>query len=971
MSTIAHAELTRGSEGPMHTAQKSPLQVRQEHMYRASDTIHRFRTSYVNSLFSQSTPYDKEGAIAQFALELKKVVHNEERREGGKSVIDLLDLRTHELPNEFIDRPLEDTFSVYRRQVQKALTSAGFLGDAGEMLKNQFLEHYIIHAIDTDLAIRNSKVHLKSAHFGKTGTNDDVGPGGLAQLESVRELLSEIQRFGVDSVHGYYTHAERIQKAQTQKEIEIILESAREGKIRDDVLQEIKRLADIRKKEFKKSEHKTSNTTAERKADTFKKKLDTAWDYFNYVTPDDQKTILYNAPKKILDLVSSMRDRFSSFTEMMGASEELREYFWQFKLGRDVQGYIKKQASRLANNTDYSRYQERVTDPFLRSEASGFEITTQIPSGTNSLYPVKTLVNTIEALVMRDSETPIRDSKTSHYITVLWGENGFFKIAVPRFFRDKAELRSRIIASLSSGIEYKQIKMSSFDRAALKYTGHSPNRITDKTYQELYGFKQGKKTINGDYLIQIQGHSGGSLHEHSPGSLFAVDSHKAAVLIDMRSQGKSNAKDKLLVRYNHSEFDGLQASDHFQRIKKHLVEYAKTDSIQNERVMSGLHNVDFAPVTDGDTRTYPIVEGIAYMNDTAQYPKATLKRATGEKIVFTPTMLKSLTFAMANGIDNFHQLYAQSDALKNEFLQLNADRFSNVQPTIVSFNHFKNAYKEWEKVTQKRIETENKSWSLRNLLSSFQPKKDKPSSRDIMLEWGTKLQDAANRSKEGNSDLAVFSAVPGALEDVLYSMGLAFHKGAKLLRDSQGMVSPMALKEYDPENPVFFSTAQSQAYNPDTVDILHPYKSMGVIGALQQSKESTTYVVRKLPSQAQQEFHDAIKDEIFAGEIRPQHIAQSMRHMTVMIKTWDDLLHGKVTLDHYVQKRDEVFEKLDSYDACRDQLRRQGITDPEGLQKYLNGVLQRAAENTLNTEKITQARTNLIDFLKWVGADVG
>lgn len=212
--------------------------------------------------------------------------------------------------------------------------------------------------------------------------------------------------------------------------------------------------------------------------------------------------------------------------------------------------------------------------------------------------------------------------------------------------------------------------------------------------------------------------------------------------------------------------------------------------------------------------------------------------------------------------------------------------------------------------------------------------------------------------------------MPGALEDTLYTMGLAFHKGAKMLRDSQGMISPMALKEVDPENPVFFSTAQSQAYNPDLIDILHPYKSIGVVGMLQQTKDNTTYVVRKLPSQAQQEFHSAIKDELFASEKRPQHMVQSMRQLTEMIQTWDDLLHGKVSLEQYVQKREEVFERLDTYDACHDQLRRQGISDADGLQRFLNGVLQRAAENTLTSEKIVEARTDLIDFLKWVGADV-
>lgn len=970
MSHNATPELRRGLEVSMQNVQKSPLQQRQERIYTASDQVHRYRTAFLNTLVGSSTPHDSEKAISQITKEMEDVLHTQNKRDGTRSVLDALDLRSHDLSREVIERPLEETYSEYRRHIQKSLVSASFNGEANRVIEKGFMEHYIVHALETDLAIRSAKTNLRSSHFNKSHNQDDVGPGGIASLDAVRELLGEMKYFGVDTVNSFYTHAERIHKAQTQKEIDIILDSAKEYITYDDVLRKIQHLAKERKNEFTKKEFKKISGSIEQKATSFKRKLDTAWDYFNYVTPDEQKSLLYNAPKKILDLVSSMRNRFSNFAEMMGASEELREYFWQLKLGRDVQGYIKKQATRLATNTDYTRYQERVSDPFLRSEASGFEITTQIPSGTSSLYPVRSLVNAIEALVLRDAETPVRDSRTSHYITVLWGENGYFKLAVPRFFRDKSELRARIIATLSSGIEYKRIKMSSFDRASLTYTGHAPDRVRNTVYQEIYGFKQGKKTVNGDYLIQIQGHGGGSLNEHSPGSLFAVDSHKAAVLIDMRSAIKSSSKDKLLVRYNHSEFDGLQASEHFSYLAKHLKETAKSELIQQEQQRSGLNSVDFSPVMDGDTRTYPQTEGIAYTTDTGHYPKVTLKRATGEKVVFTPTMMKSLTLAMANGIDNFHQLYAQSDALKNEFLQLNADRFSNVQPAIVSFNHFMDAYKEWQKVTQKKTIEEKKIWSLRNLFASLGGKKEKPSSRDIMLEWGTRLQDAANRSKEGNSDLAVFSAVPGALEDVLYTMGLAFHKGAKMLRDSQGMISPMALKDVDPENPVFFSTAQSQAYNPDSIDILHPYKSIGVIGMLQQTKDSTTYVVRKLPSQAQQEFHTAVKDELFAGEKRPQHIAQTMRHMTTIVKAWDDLLHGKVTLTQYVQKRDEIFEKLDSYDACRDQLRKQGIADAEGLQRYLNGVLQRAAENTLKSEKIAETRTNLIDFLKWVGADV-
>jgi len=734
MSQIASSEHSRSIESPTHSVQKSPLQRRQEGIYTASDQIHRYKAAFLNTLVGSSAPHDSDKAVSQISKEIEDVIHIQNKRDGTRSVLDVLDLRSHDLSRDVVERPLEETYSGYRKHIQKSLTSASFSGEAKDVMEKGFMEHYVVHALETDLAIRNAKTNLRSKHFNKSYNQDDVGPGGLAGLEAVKELLGEMKYFGVDTVNSFYTHAERIHKAQTQKEIDIILDSAKEVISQDDVLREIQYLVKERKNEFKKKEFKKTSGNIEQKATSFKRKLDTAWNYFNYITPDEHKSLLYNAPKKILDMVSSMRNRFSSFSEMMGASEELREYFWQLKLGRDVQGYIKKQATRLATNTDYTRYQERVSDPFLRSEASGFEITTQIPSGTSSLYPARTLVNTIEALVLRDAETPVRDTKTSHYITVLWGENGYFKLAVPRFFRDKAELRSRIITTLTSGIEYKRIKMSSFDRAALTYTGHSPERVRNAVYQEFYGFKQGKKTVNGDYLIQIQGHSGGSLNEHSPGSMFAVDSHKAAVLIDMRSASKSSSKDKLLVRYNHSEFDGLQASEHFSHLSNHLKESANSELLQQEQHKSGLNSVDFSPVIDGDTRVYPQTEGIAYTTDTGHYPKVTLKRATGEKVVFTPTMVKSLTLAMANGVDNFHQLYAQSDALKNEFLQLNADRFSNVQPAIVSFNHFMDAYKEWQKVTQKKSVEEKKAWSLRNLLSSLGRKKEKPSSRDIMLE---------------------------------------------------------------------------------------------------------------------------------------------------------------------------------------------------------------------------------------------
>ncbi len=187
------------------------------------------------------------------------------------------------------------------------------------------------------------------------------------------------------------------------------------------------------------------------------------------------------------------------------------------------------------------------------------------------------------------------------------------------------------------------------------------------------------------------------------------------------------------------------------------------------------------------------------------------------------------------------------------------------------------------------------------------------------------------------------------------------------------MFSPIVhLDRNDPDyaRKLIFRTAQSDSYASQTIDLMNPEKSMGVVGYIQEGK-SATYTCRKLPSQAQSEFRHRILIELLNIHTPAEIRYGTLREFTTILQSWDDLLKGKVNLNTFLDVRKKTFERLKDSEVCGEEnLKKCDITDENSLQNFLNTTLTRAAQATLDKQKIAQTKKDLEAFMRDMGVHV-
>ena len=190
------------------------------------------------------------------------------------------------------------------------------------------------------------------------------------------------------------------------------------------------------------------------------------------------------------------------------------------------------------------------------------------------------------------------------------------------------------------------------------------------------------------------------------------------------------------------------------------------------------------------------------------------------------------------------------------------------------------------------------------------------------------------------------------------------HGGATMLKYPGSMYSGLPLGE---GGVLRFRTAQADSYTDQEIDLLHPAKSMGVIGYIQQGDTAVT-TCRKMPCQAQVEFRNEIVGNLLAPTSSGESTTKTLTEFTRLLRTWNGLLKGDQTMDGYMQVRKQVYEALKDPSTCgEDLLAQQGITNEHTFQNYLNTILNKAAEQTLDRDKITQTKNDFMAFLKDVG----
>lgn len=861
-----------------------------------------------------------------------------------------------------LEQNKRSNFLSFQTAAEKEVQIRELIAEDKQAVRINFLRRYMIKGLEVAASLRDKNNYIQSPFFEEARLKTTVLENPDTAEHEAIEILNEMNVYGVDTVQNYYYGAHEIAKAHNETQLKGTFEKWHGSLGNERVAFYFQKLSQQKLKKLRSEGKRQVKKTTEQNASNYYDKFMETWDYVvDYGTPDSMKGPLANVPKGVLKMLFNSREMVSGLTRQMADSDTLRKWFWQLRLGRNIKQFVETEAAKTDKSTDFRRYQEKHVDQMLHSEAAGFDCQTFIESTPQrTLTPSSGLAKTLESLITYEQNSGLKLKETAHF-TVFFGEDTYAKIALPTHFKSAEYLREQIQLALKNA-QLQRIDLTARMRAELKYAGYSEKRDKNKDYRKYYGYNDG---LTGDYIIQIksaQKNSGDTLKpdEREPQSMFAVDSHKAAVLIDMRKGviGKDGKeRDKIHIKYNHRAFDGLPAKKHFTYVTNELEK--DTTKWESIRHIDGEQFFDNQIKYDGNV--YPLQEGRAAFVDNGTYKKITLKGKSGKNIVISPTLARSLVLGLANDIDYFQVLYAQdpdkTDPEKKEYLDLNKEFFSDVQPAIVSFNHFKEAYSEWEK--QKKVPTGSVAQSA-----------------SVVSEWTERLSHSVERAKNGDSDTAVFASVPGSNESILYKVGLAFNSGAKLLRDSQGMVSPMPDTQTTLQRNIIFYTAQSDAYNPDTIDLEKPQKNLGVIGYSQEGKKGNAfYTVRKFPGQAQVEFHNAVRYQLMDHDKNPRHMHFTLREMTQLVKMWDNLYRGKSSLSEYLSARDKAYENLKNWDVCGEKnLLAHGIKDVNGLQRYLNTILNASAVNTFSTKadnKIERTQQNFYEFFKAIGAKIG
>ncbi|MCX6731343.1 MAG: hypothetical protein NTZ55_05860 [Candidatus Roizmanbacteria bacterium] len=864
--------------------------------------------------------------------------------------------------NAVLEQNKRANFLSFQTAADKEVQTKDLIAEDKQAIRLNFLRRYMIKGLEVATSLRDKNNYINSPFFEEARLKTTVLENPDSPEHEAMEILQEMNTYGIDTVQNYYFGAHEIAKAHNETQLKGTFEKWHGSLGNERIALYFQKLSQQKLKQLRSEGGRQIKKTTEQSASSYYEKFMETWNYVvEYGTPDSMKGPLAGIPKGVLKMLFNSREMMSGFTKQMADSDSLRKWFWQLRLGRNIKQFVETEATKTNKSTDFKRYQEKHVDQMLHSEAAGFDCQTFIESTPQrTLSPSSALAKTLESLMNYEQNAGLKLKETAHF-TVFFGEDSYAKIALPTHFKSAEYLREQIQLALKNA-QIQKVDLTARMRAELKYTGYSEKRDKNKDYRKYYGYEDG---LTGDYIIQLKGaekNGGDTLKpdEREPQSMFAVDSHKAAVLIDLRKgvMGKDGKdRDKIHIKYNHRAFDGLPAKKHFTYITNEL----ETDTTKWESVrqIDGEHFFDNLIKYDGNV--YPIQEGRAAFVDNGTYKKITIKGKGGKNIVISPTLARSLVLGLANNIDYFQVLYAQdpekTDAEKKEYLDLNKEFFSDVQPAIVSFNHFKEAYEEWEKL--KTVPTSNSAQTS-----------------STVTEWTERLSQSVERAKAGDSDTAVFASVPGSNESLLYKVGLTFNEGAKLLRDSQGMVSPMPDTQTTLQRNIIFYTAQSDAYNPDVVDLEKPQKNLGVIGYSQEGKKGNAfYTVRKFPGQAQVEFHNAIKYQLMENDKNPRHTHFTLREMTKLVRMWDNLYRGKSSLGEYLKMREEVYENLKNWDVCGERnLLAHDIKDINGLQRYLNTILNASAVNTFSTKtdnKIEKTQHDFYEFFKAIGAKIG
>lgn len=791
------------------------------------------------------------------------------------------------------------------------------------------------------------------AYFKNSGISltDDPNFASYDREKKLQLIIGEVKKHDFHVVDNFYekfpAYFEKIGKAATVDDLNAIqyqaeseLNYSKEDRV---LLGRIKRDLKERSRDIRTSAKAEVVATREEKSREFYEAFESALTYLRYCYPEEELGRLAAVAEGTIRRIAHTRDSLE-FTKIFTPSRRLAELFWPIRLGRKINGLEKLGLSQEM----VKKYLERIFDRKLRSEAAGYWFETssrELPryNLNPKLALIETVKSTLEAhhLYFSRSDLPVK-------MMIMVNDNAFIRLNLS----PDATVQDIVMALARAKME--QPKLTSRQLYELKRESYKPDKRS-KQYRKFYQHRDayriklfGKRhslpfthQVDGDYIIRLTTASRHhTVEKNSPFSLFAVNSHRALIDIDLNSPKGFEFSVKLAHRYS----DGRSAKPFFKHI------YEKLEARHENSGELTLPRMDFIDQVEEVTQpkevfpSLPIFEGNASSEYRDAYEKFKLEKAN---LTISPNAMRAAAISLANGVYDMHVLTAARVNPQT------SGPYDNVQPVIFSLHPIRRLYEQYKRDPEMTFTAEQ----LRQVTT-----------------WVKKYNEAEGYAKKGLSTAAVLAAPTGRAEDFVAKISEFLHKGTRLLKHSSGMFSP--LPELTPQERfenIAFYTASGDTYELE-VDLNSPKTSCGTIGYSQSTvmepvikRDQVFYSVRKTPSQAQAAFRRFIEEDLVHGPHKERLVKSTAKTLTHLIDSWEKLIIGRMSLEDYIYELERTLEKLKKDSVCGARnLTLAGITSTASLQQTLNMVLKRDARETIDGEKLGHEKGNLYGFFNAV-----
>ena len=673
---------------------------------------------------------------------------------------------------------------------------------------------------------------------------------------------------------------------------------------------------------------KEAEPTERTKAEMYFQALKENTEYLKYSFSKDLGK-LSPAIEYFISFLGVARNKISEIVPILASSHTLAEFFWALRVRRliDFSKFPHLKESLI------KRYFQANLDQSLQTEAAGFWFEKDLILPRFILKRDEALINSILSLIEVHKQTYSRTIALKPLrFSILINDQKTIKIEVDPTKDDAAAILLKIRGSKNS--------LSSIDpkeRYDLKAESYRYGRKS-KRYQEVFSHQRKKKLFGmetpfiakdpGDYMIRLAT-TENRRDKVDPENLFMVDSHKALLNIDLTNNQSVNFS----IKFAHRFFDGQPAKEIFIKYIQELIR--KTHPKQDQSLFM-TESSSSKEVTD---TSFPFFEAMASSKLDEQLVEPIKKGST--KI--TPTFLQAAGFALANKVDHFHILVAAQTTPYAD------GPYDNVQPVIVSFLPIKNIYEKFK--NNELITTEEKN---------------------KVTEWLKKVQNAQELGKKGLSTAAVLAAPTGTFEGPLSKFAEIFHKAVELLKNSQGMFSPLPnLRPGNHLDNIIFHTAKSDTYALK-VTLENPIPSMGIVGYSQSQLDhlsvadfESSFSVRKCPSQCQRSFSNWMNAYVTAHIKKDRQKNRIYKRFNHLVEGWDRLILGKISYKNYQAILEGVFSSMKA-SLTDAEFKRLGMKNPFDFQRTLNKVMIEDARGTVNIKQISSETTMFFNFISSV-----